>query len=69
MFANVNIDTGFSRLEGRLERKVRLLVLAFNGMVGQAAIDVVAVNANTHESVLLWSTIGRNEGASLKDLK
>lgn len=60
MFANVDIDAGFGRLEGRLEGEVSLLVLAFHGMVSQTPIDVVAVNTNTHESVLLRSTIGQS---------
>jgi hypothetical protein len=46
--ADVNVNGGFYRVEIGIFSEMRLFVLGFYGVVGQAAIDVMAVNTNTH---------------------
>ena len=45
---DIDVDRRFYGLKAGSFRQVRLLMLGFNSMVGRAAIDVVAVNADTH---------------------
>jgi hypothetical protein len=46
--ADVDINGGFCCLESRCVSQMRLLVLLLDGMIRGAAIDVLAVYANTH---------------------
>jgi hypothetical protein len=48
LVADVDINAGLGRFEGGGFGEVGLLVLVFDGVVGGAAIDVVAVDADTH---------------------
>jgi hypothetical protein len=49
-FADIHIDAGFLWLETGVFSQVRLLVLAFDGVIGETPIDILAVDANTHRS-------------------
>jgi hypothetical protein len=48
LIANVDIDAGLIWLKVRRFGQVRLLVLMFNGIVGQAPIDIFTINTDTH---------------------
>lgn len=50
--ADVDVDFGLDGLEIWSFGEMRLQVLAFDGVIGDAAIDVVAVDADTHRLLL-----------------
>ncbi len=46
--ANVDVDGGFYGVEIGCFGEMDLFVLSFYGVVGEAAVYIVAVNTNTH---------------------
>jgi hypothetical protein len=46
--ADVDVDCGFYGVEIGGFGEVRLFVLCFYGVVGEAAVYIMAVNTNTH---------------------
>jgi hypothetical protein len=50
---NIDVDTGFLGIEIWAIRQVGLFVLTFDGMVGETAIHIMAVDTNTHGENIL----------------
>jgi len=46
--ADIDIDSWLDRLKIWIFRQMGLLVLVFYGVVGETAIDIYAINTNTH---------------------
>jgi len=59
---DIGIDTGIDGFKVRVFGEVGLLMLSLDCMVGGAAIDVEAVNANTHllKPSALWTDLMGN---------
>jgi hypothetical protein len=50
--ANIDVNRRFDRVKRGPIGQMRLLVLGFDRIVGNAAIDVMTIDANTHGSIL-----------------
>jgi len=48
MGTDIDINRGFDRLKSRGFSQMGLLMLSFYGIIGEAAIDIVTVDSNTH---------------------